>query len=71
MGKERIGFKAPLLNQKFIKKYIDLNLLISKILSKIFIIATLLLSHNNVAFQSILIWLNLSESLSKHKVLLL
>ena len=70
MGKERFGFKAPLLNQNLLKKYIDLNLLISKILSKTFIIATLLLSHINEAFQFILIQLNLSESLSKHKVLL-
>ena len=36
---------------KFITKNIDLKLLISKILSIIFIIAILLLSHINVAFQ--------------------
>ena len=36
---------------KFITKNIDLKLLISKILSIVFIIAILLLSHINVAFQ--------------------
>ena len=50
----------------FILKNIDLKLVISKILSIPFIVITLLLSHINVAFQSISIWLNLSESLSKH-----
>ena len=44
----------------------DLKLVISKILSIVFIIATLLLNHINVAFQSILIQLNLSDNLSKH-----
>ena len=45
----------------------NLKLVISKILSITFIIATLLLSHINVTFQFTLIRLNLSESLSKHK----
>ena len=48
-------------------KNIDLKLIISKILSIVFIVATLLLSHINVAFQSISIRLNLSESFSKHE----
>jgi len=38
---------------KIIKNNIDLKLAISKILSITFIVATLLLSHINVAFQSI------------------
>ena len=48
-------------------KNTNLKLIISKILSIVFIVTTLLLSHINVAFQSISIRLNLSESLSKHK----
>ena len=48
-------------------KNTNLKLIISKILNIVFIVTTLLLSHINVAFQSISIRLNLSESLSKHK----
>ena len=51
----------------FILKNIDFKLVISKILRIPFIVITILLSHINVAFQSISIWLNLSESLSKHE----
>ena len=43
-----------------------LKLVISKILSITFTIATLLLSHINIEFQSTSVRLNLSESLSKH-----
>ena len=61
--------KAPNLNSNlliYIYIYIYLKPIISKILSIVFIIATLLLNHINVAFQSILIRLNLSDNLSKH-----
>ena len=52
---------------KFISIYIYIYLkhVISKILSIKFIVVTLLLSHINVAFQSTLVRLNLSQSLSK------
>ena len=45
--------------------YIDLKLIISKILSITFIVTMLLLNRINVAFQSIFVQLNLSESFSK------
>ena len=45
--------------------YIDLKLIICKILSITFIVAIFLLSHISIVFQSISIRLNLSESLSK------
>ena len=64
------GLKEPNLNPnllKYIYIYINLKLVFSKILSIEFIIAILLLSHINVAFQSISVRLNLSESLFKHK----
>ena len=62
------GLNAPNLNPNLLKNiYINLKLVISKILSIIFIVTTLLLNHINVAFQSTLVQLNLSESLSKHK----
>ena len=44
------GLRAPILNANLLKKK-DFKLVISKILSITFIIATLLLSHINVAFQ--------------------
>ena len=48
--------KAPNLNSNLlIYIYIYLKPIISKILSIVFIITTLLLNHINVAFQSILI----------------
>ena len=59
--------KAPNLNQYLLKKNISLKLVISKILSITFIIATLLSSHIKVAFQFNSIWLNLSENISKYK----
>ena len=46
---------------------IYLKLIISKLLSIAFVVATLLLSYINVAFQSTLVQLNISFSLSKHK----
>ena len=49
----------------YIYIYIDLKLIISKILSITFIVTILLLNRINVAFQSILVQLNLSESFSK------
>ena len=65
------GLKAPNLNSNLLKYiYIYIYIYISnlsKILSIVFIIATLLLSHINIAFQSTSVWLNLSENLSKHK----
>ena len=67
MGKYIFGLKAPILNPNLFKKYINLKLVISKILNIIFIIATVLLSLINVALQFTLVWLNLSESLSKHE----
>jgi len=45
----------------------DLKLVISKILSIVFIITTLLLNHINVAFHTTSIRLNLNESLYKHE----
>ena len=60
--------RALILNQNLlIYIYIDLKLVISKILSIVFIVATLLLSHINFAFQSTSVRPNLSESLSKHE----
>ena len=53
-------------DSKFKYIYIYIKLVISKILSITVIIAILLLSYINIAFQSISVWLNLSESLSKH-----
>ena len=58
--------RALILNQNLLI-YIDLKLVISKILSIVFIVATLLLSHINFAFQSTSVRPNLSESLSKHE----
>ena len=67
MTKDRFELRGPILNPNLLKKRnIDLKLVISKILSIAFIIATFLLSHINVTFWSILVWLNLSEILSKH-----
>ena len=67
IGKRHVWVEKTYFKSKFIKKYIDFKFIISKILSIIFIIAIQLLSHINVAFQIILVWLNLSESLSKHE----
>ena len=51
------GLKEPNLNPNLLKNiYINLKLVISKILSIEFVVATLLLSH-----------INKSESLSKHE----
>ena len=47
--------------------YINLKLVICKILSIAFFVATFLLSHINITFQFTLVRLNLSKSLSKHK----
>ena len=44
--------KVPILNPNLLKKNIDIKLVISKILSIIFIITTFLLNRINVAFQS-------------------
>ena len=49
----------------YICMYINLKLVISKILSIIFIVAIFLLSHINVAFQSTSVRLNLSGSFCK------
>ena len=58
--------RVPILNKNLLI-YIDLKLVISKILSIVFIVATLLLSHINFSFQFTSIQPNLSESLSKHE----
>ena len=51
MGKDMFGLKEPNLNPNLLKNiYINLKLVISKILSIEFIIAILLLSHINVTF---------------------
>ena len=63
--KNMFGLRVSILYPNLFFKNIGLKLVISKILSVAFIIATLLLSHNNIAFQSTSVWLNLSESLSK------
>ena len=65
MAKDRFELREPILNLDLLKKYIDLKLIISKIVSITLIVTTLLLSHINVAFWSILVWLNLSEILYK------
>ena len=54
IGKRHAWVESTYFKYKFIKKYIDLKLviLISKILSITFIISTILLSHINVAFQT-------------------
>ena len=49
MGKYIFGLKAPILNPNLFKKYINLKLVISKILSITFIIVTVLLSLINIA----------------------
>ena len=62
------GLRASILNLNlYIYIYIYLKLVIYKILSIAFIIATLLLSHINLAFQSTSVQLNLSKILSKHE----
>ena len=69
MGKDIFGLKAPNLNPNllYIYIYINLKLIISKILSIAFIVVALLLNHINITFQSTSIILNLSESLFTHK----
>ena len=62
------GLKAPNLNPNLLIINKNLKFILSKILSKIFIVATLLLNHINVAFQFTLVRLNLSVSFSKHKI---
>ena len=61
---QNVGTKSAF-TPKYIYIYIDLKLIISKILSITFIVTILLLNRINVAFQSILVQLNLSESFSK------
>ena len=61
---QNVGTKSAFTPKK-IYIYIDLKLIISKILSITFIVTMLLLNRINVAFQSILVQLNLSESFSK------
>ena len=62
------GLKAPNLNSNLlIYIYIYFNIVISKFLNITFNVVTHLLSRINIAFQSASIWLNLSESLFKHK----
>ena len=61
------GLRVPIINPNLFLKNIDLKLIISKILSIAFIVATLLLSYINVTFQSTLVWLNLSKKFSKPK----
>ena len=65
--KRYIWIESTYSKYKFIKNNIDLKFAISKILSIIFIVDTLLLSHVNVAFQSTSVRLNLREILSKPK----
>ena len=67
MGKDRFGLRARLLSPNLLQKNVDLKLVISKILSMTFIIPTLLMGYINVTFRSTSIWLNLSESFSKHE----
>ena len=55
MAKDKFELREPILNPNLLKKYIDLKLIISKIVSITLIVTTLLLSHINVAFQSILV----------------
>ena len=71
MAKDRFELREPILNPDLLKKYIDLKLIISKILSITLIVTTLLLNHINVAFWSILVWLNLSEILYKRVLMLI
>jgi len=62
MRKNMFGLKTPILNPNlliYIYLYIYLKLVISKILSMVFVIATLLLSLVNVVFQFTLLQLNL------------
>ena len=73
MEKYRFGLRAQILNPNLLYIYVcvyikDLKLVISKILSVAFIVATLLLSHINVAFETISVWLNLSEVFLNKKV---
>ena len=75
MEKYRFGLRAQILNPNLLYIYIymcvyikDINFVISKILSVAFIVATLLLSHINVAFETISVWLNLSEVFLNKKI---
>ena len=71
MGKYRFGLRAHILNPNLFYIYIyikEFKLVISKILSVAFIVVTCLLSHINVAFETISVWLNLSEVFLNKKV---
>ena len=48
------GLREPILSLNLFKIYINLKLIMPKVLSVAFIVDTLLLSHINLAFQSIL-----------------
>ena len=48
--KDMFGLRVPIINPNLFLKNIDLKLIISKILSIAFIVATLLLSYINVTF---------------------
>ena len=62
------GLRAPILNSNLlIYIYIYFKLVISKILSITFIVTTFLLSCINITFSSTLVYLNLSERLSKYE----
>ena len=56
MGEDGFGLRAHILNPNLLL-YINLKLVISKILSIALIIITLLLSHINIAFRFTLVWL--------------
>ena len=57
MRKDIFELRAPILNPNllYIYIYIDLKLVISKILYIVFIVTTLLFSHINIEFQSTLV----------------
>ena len=61
------GLTVPILNLNLLIKKIDLKLIKSKILSITFIVTTFLLSCINITFSSTLVYLNLSERLSKYE----
>ena len=67
-GKRHVWVENTYFKSKFNKNiYINAKLIVSKILNIVFIVATILLSQINIALQSILVRLNLSQSLFKHK----
>ena len=52
MGKDKFVLKSPILSPNLLKIYINLELVIAKLLRITFSVTIFLLNHINVAFQS-------------------